>query len=55
MRTGNSITVLPIDRRHRTASGGRGVVQYLFDDLAVMDLSTRYREAQRPAIAVGSR
>ena len=27
-------------------------VQYLFDDLAVMDLSARHREAQRPALAV---
>ena len=27
-------------------------VQYLFDDLAVMDLSARHREAQRPAFAV---
>ena len=29
-----------------------GRVQYLFDDLAVMDLSARHREAQRPAFAV---
>ena len=32
-----------------------GRVQYLFDDLAVMDLSARQREAQRPAFAVDNR
>jgi len=32
-----------------------GRVQYLFDDLAVMDLSARHREAQRPAFAVDNR
>ena len=32
-----------------------GRVQYLFDDLAVMDLPARPREAQRPAFAVDNR
>jgi hypothetical protein len=32
-----------------------GRVQYLFDDLAVMDLSARHREAQSPAFAVDNR
>ena len=30
-------------------------IQYLFDDLAVVDLSARHREAQRPALAVDNR
>ena len=32
-----------------------GRVQYLFDDLAIVDLSARHHEAQRPAFAVDNR
>jgi len=40
---------------NRDSQRGSWRIQYLFDDLAVMDLSARHQEAQWPALAVDNR